>query len=151
MPDGEPWGLRSSFICQTAVEQKVTNLPSSFYRQLLGLPEPWPGALSLRGQVCFATLSVQPWVLLLQRVTRTIHGVRDKAETLLSSSRRADSCSSFTCSAGRLLINPMVDQPWVWTMFKKVKCPVMSKKRDRLLPRVGLGDLMGYLLSVSQL
>lgn len=35
--------------------------------------------------------------------------------------------------------------------FNKVKCLVMSKKGDRLLPGVGLDDLMGYLLSVSQL
>lgn len=150
-----PWGLKSSFYLQNCHRIKS----DKFTKCLLQAAPVVAWALTCSscpqgGRVCFATLPRQPCAFLLPRVMRAARGVGDKAETWLFSGSRADARLSFVCSAGRLLINLTVDQPWVWmdlNGFNEVKCPVMSQKRDRLLPGVGLDDLMGYLLSVSQL
>lgn len=57
--------------------------------------------------------SVQPWLFLVPRMMRAIV-VWVAGDTQLSSSSRADVCSSFVCSATSWLIKLMVGHHGVW-------------------------------------
>lgn len=136
------------FICKIAMEQKVTNLPSSFYRQLLCLPEPCPGALGPDGD----------WFALPPCPGCSCCNVWWGRYMVWETRQRPSS----PLAEGLMLARPShvllagCWETWRWISlgFELVRQGAMSsdeEKRDCLLPWVGLDDLMGYLSSVSQL
>lgn len=147
MTDGEPWGLKSSFYLQNCHRMK-----SDKFTKLLLQAAPAAArdltcsSCSPGGWVCFATLPVQPWLFLLQC---TLRGNMVWETRQRSSSPPAEGLM-LACPS-RVLLAGCCGSALGLNWFNKVKCPVRSEKRDRLLPGVGLGDLMGYLLSISQL
>lgn len=129
------------FICKTAMEWKPANLPTSFSGAAWAVT--WSCCSRGTGWLCHLA-PVQPWLFLVPRVMRAIV-VWVAGDTQLSSSSRADVCSSFVCSATSWFVKSMVGHHGVWAGSTRWNGLRWAQK-DCPLPGAGLGDLGGYFI-----